>query len=184
MILENLLNILFLIAVMQILNYILTAFFANLGIVFGIILAYIAKEEVDEGRNYFIIIQNLIVIMILAVIMKMLGFHAIVVIVVFILALMGILYAQYKKKSNKKLKDRNETIKRAIIYTLMGAAFYISSRDIPYFIIIASMVFLYGFPSGTLATDFKKPYKWKVILSSSSFFITAIVLYIIAHIAG
>jgi len=184
MILENLLNFLFLIAIMQLINYALTALAANIGIVLGIALAYIAKEEIDVGRNYFIIIKDLIAIMILAVIMKMLGFYAIVVVAVPILALIGLLYIQYRKKSNKKAKPCKQAIIRAITYALMGIAFYISSKEMPYLIIISSLVFLYGFPEGTLATDFKKPNKWKIILASSSFFITAIVLYIITHITA
>ena len=47
---------------MPLLNYTLTAIIANAGIILGIILAYIAEEEIKPGKNYLIILKNIIIL--------------------------------------------------------------------------------------------------------------------------
>lgn len=170
---------------MQLLNYALTALVANAGIVFGILLVYIAEEEIKPGRNYFIIMKNLMIAMILAAIMHMFISSIILISIVSALFIALLFFIDYKiirldlKIGKNRAKIMVECITRIAAYALMGAAFYISSRDITYFIIVSSLALLYGFPAGSLALDTKKANKLKVILTSSSFFVIAMLLYII-----
>ena len=170
---------------MQLLNYALTALIANAGIILGIILAYIAEEEIKPGKNYFIILKNLIIAMILAATLHMFTSNIILISIISVLAIALLFYIDYfiigfniKSKTDKK-KAKKECITRITTYALLGIAFYISSTNIPYFIAISSLIFLYGFPAGSLAINLKKANRWRIILTSCSFFIIAMLLYII-----
>lgn len=171
---------------MPLLNYTLTAIITNAGIILGIILAYIAEEEIKPGKNYFIIMKNIIITMILAATMLMFTSNIILISIISVLAIALLFYIDYfiigfniKSKTDKK-KAKKECITRITTYTLLGIAFYLSSKNIPYFIAVSSLIFFYGFPSGSLAISLKNANKWKIILTSGSFFIITMLIYIIA----
>ncbi|MEA3515041.1 MAG: hypothetical protein U9R34_06180 [Nanoarchaeota archaeon] len=171
---------------MQLLNYALTALVANAGIVFGILLVYIAEEEIKPGRNYFIIMKNLMIAMVLAAVMHIFISNIILISIVSALFIALLFFIDYKiirlyfEIGKNRIKIIVECITRIAAYALLGAAFYISSRDITYFIIVSSLALLYGFPAGSLALNNKKANKLRIILTSSSFFVIAMLLYIIA----
>ena len=48
---------------MEILNYVLALVFSFLGIFAGMLLGYIAKEELRAGKKYFIWMQNILLIL-------------------------------------------------------------------------------------------------------------------------
>ena len=120
---------------MEILNYFLALIVSFSGIFVGMLLGYIAKEELKPGKKYFIWMQN--IILILAAIFVLYSFHLNIIlsIIIGLLITLGIIY--FKPKA-------------VIGYILLAILIFISIGNTNLFILTSSLTFLYGFPTGSL----------------------------------
>jgi len=153
---------------MQLLNYSLISIISFSGLLIGMVLAFTAKEELDPGKKYFILLQKLILLLILIFLLNFLDisiYFRIIIYALFIF-LMAI------------------NIKSQAIYPALAIVFFISSKDINLFIINSILIFFYGFPTGSLFA--KKLIKMRklfvlknIFLSYSWFVIIAIILKLI-----
>ena len=87
---------------------------------------------------------------------------------------MGILIALFPFFTKKK-------IALPIIYPFLGIVFYLSSKDLSSFVAVASLIFLFGIPSGTLSQlDEKGKLKkdFKELVFSLGFFICLILFFL------
>ena len=152
---------------MNILNYSLTALASYIGLFMGLILALISKEEIKPGKKYFIFLQKAILSVIFIVLFIFLKLNYIVVLLLIACIIIYI---------TKKKKEFNDTI---YTYILLSAIFYLSSKNINLFIIEASLIFLYGLPTGTLLTTKDKKQTTINILKNIPFILIAIILFLI-----
>ncbi len=147
---------------MQFINYLSTTTLVYAGLLAGIILGYISKEEVKAGRKYFIIIQKIILLLIIISFSAYSRLDIILRLSIFFVLISSLIIIHFK--------DINILRYSLITYTILGIIFYISSSISRLFLINSSLIFLYGFPTGTLLVDFKKN-NFVGILSRHSLFI-------------
>ena len=119
---------------MQLLNYSLISIISFSGLLIGMILAFTAKEELEPGKKYFLLLQKLTLLLILIFLLNFLDISIYFRIIIYILFIF--------------LMTIN--IKSQAIYPALAVVFFISSKDINLFIINSILIFFYGFPTGSL----------------------------------
>ena len=148
---------------MEFINYILSAIIASLGIFCGVVLGYIAKEELKPGKKYLILLQY-VLIAVMIVLMVYFRFEEEIVFL-FVAALFFVIY---KTRFKKQIMPE--------IYVLFALIF--SKAPAAAFIVWSSLIFLYGFPTGSLLYMKKNWIKLCLIVSLMFFFIS-IILYLV-----
>jgi len=150
---------------MQLLNYSLISLISFSGLLVGMLLAFTAKEELEPGKKYFLLLQKLTLLLILIFLLNFFNINLYLRITIYILfiCLMTI------------------NIKSQVIYPLLAVVFFLSLKDMNLFIINSILIFLYGFPTGSLfAKKLIKKKKLvvfkKILLTYSWFILIAIVL--------
>ena len=149
------------------LSYLLTSIIVFLGLPIGIILAYIAKEEIKPGKSYLVFFQSLLFLLIVVFLMYSFNLH-IAVIIIIALLLIGLMYV---------LRYKYET---TAIYPLLAVFLYMSSKNTNLFMIESSLIFLYGLPTGSLLINFKKNNYIKIILAHTTFLLVALIIFAIS----
>ncbi len=118
-------------------NYFLATTISILGLVCGLIISYIAKEELVPGRRHFIRLHDALASLIIAVILLSFNirswFAVITAIIVFMI-----------------LSLIRNTKKVYITYPALAIIMFISERYPKYFFITASLFFIFGFPTASL----------------------------------
>jgi hypothetical protein len=115
---------------------ILLILLAFLGLIAGVILANYTKEELDEGKKYFILLEKLVLLLIIVLLLFKTGSNFFVTSIFFILGAVSF-----------SLIGRTYPI---LALAVLMASFFSNN----YFGIVVALVFLYGLPIGTLL--FKK----------------------------
>ena len=156
---------------MEVLTYFLTGIITYLGLGCGIGLAYIAKEELNDGRKYFILSQNIILPLIIFSFLYFLKVSLIIDITLLIISFICLYYFNNLKNDNFKKNFY-------YIYLILGIIFFISSKNNNFFIVESSLIFLYGFPTGSLIIDVKKNNFFEILLKTISFIFISIVLFL------
>lgn len=151
---------------MEILNYFLISLIVYIGLIAGIVISYMAKEEINPGRRYFVLAHNIILAFILFFILEFIHAN---VFVTLLLPLAFVVFLFYYTETYKK---------SPVLYGILGGFFYISSFDINNLIIMSSLIFFYGLLIGALHVDFKEKNYFKVILKNLLFFICLILFFI------
>jgi len=145
---------------MEILNYALATFFTFSGLLIGFILAVIAKEELESGKDYYFLIQNLTFALI---VFFVLFFNNLVIWLAVVIALLAYIFAGKSK------------INHLAIYLSLAIIFNASFRNkLSLFIIVASLIFIHGVSTGTILTyklKNKKLRTLETILIKYGFFI-------------
>lgn len=125
--------------------FLITALICFLGIYCGVAVGKIAEEELDDGKKYFVIIGDVILGGLLFFIT---AFVARNIIIAGLVSVIGFLILRYLKlKLIRKI---------LLVYILLGVALnfgYQTSISYPALFTypaIATLVFLYGFPAGSL----------------------------------
>jgi len=154
---------------MQLINYTLTLTVSFLGLILGIILAYIAKEELRPGKKYFILLQKIILTLIPSFFLFYLLKENISLLIISLL-MFSILINSYSKK-----------IKTHYIYPILALIFYFSSKNIDLFKIQAFLIFLYGFPTGSLLTKVTKKNYIGIVLKHISFIVIGLLLFFVFY---
>ncbi len=123
--------------------YLLSSIIAFSGLLFGIATAFIAKDELKAGREYFIALQNLIIALIVGVLAYFSGIELYFVAILTLIAFFILYLIGTEKKSYA-------------IYPLLAVVFYIGSGIRTFFIAESALIFLYGFPTAGLLIKKKK----------------------------
>ena len=152
---------------MQFLNYLLALIISFSGLIIGLALAIIAKEEISPGKKYFIFLQKAILLLIFIFLIYFLKLNLINWIIVLLFIFIYLIKYQWNKKINESF----------YIYLILSIIFYISSKSLNLFIIESSLIFLYGLPTGTLSTAKNKKESIINILKNMLFIILAIILF-------
>ena len=151
---------------MNLTNYLLTSIAVYLGLIAGIIVSYMSKEELKPGKRYFIIMHNIVLAFILFFILELFNLNIYLIIILILILLISLFsFKEVYKKSY-------------IVYFLLGTIFYLSHKNINYFLIISALIFLYGMPTSALQLDFKKKNYYKVIIKNLLFFICLLLFFI------
>ena len=153
---------------MQLLNYSLISLISFLGLLVGMLLAFTAKEELEPGKKYFQLLQKLTLLLIVIFLLNFFNINIYLRIIIYILFIF--------------LMTLN--IKSQIIYPVLGVVFFLSLRDINLFTTNSILIFLYGFPTGSLFTkkiiNKRKLFVFKkIILNYFWFVVIAIILKLI-----
>jgi hypothetical protein len=149
---------------MDLVSYSLAAIIVVLGFVCGIVLRLFTKEEMKAGRKYFIYLQYAILAVIIAL---MIYFRMHYVIILIFLAVLVMVFS----------KSRMKKPMPASVYIIFGMLFFEASRS-SLFILFSSLMFLFGFPAGSLM-DLKKKWQNHDIAYIVSFLVMAFVLYFV-----
>ena len=124
------------------LNYFIASPVVGLGIILGAILAIIAKEEIKQGMNYFLLLKNIIYPMII-LITSAYYFNINFAISVSVLILLPIIFIKKFQLS--------------LIYVSFAIIYILSSVNSSFFILISSLIFFAGFPIASIgASDLRK----------------------------
>ena len=153
---------------MQLLNYSLISLISSLGLLVGMILAFTAKEELEPGKKYFQLLQKLTLLLIVIFLLNFFNINLYLRIIIYLLFIFLI----------------TVNIKSQMIYPVLGVVFFLSLRDINLFTTNSILIFLYGFPTGSLFTkkiiNKRKLFVFKkIILNYFWFVVIAIILKLI-----
>ncbi len=119
-------------------TYILTTLFAFLGVYVGAILAFISPEELKPGRMYLRACMNTVLIFTVLILLYSYNAHIAVLILLGVAASSFLYYTSDTSPVNQ------------IAYFLLGIAFFFAAKNADLFILISSLVFIYGLPLGSL----------------------------------
>lgn len=147
---------------MEVLNYVLVSLAVFSGLLVGWLVGVIAKEELKPGKKYLVLLKRFLfcaVFLIAAIFIV----SSIWLTLVFIGALIYFFAGEYP------LKD-------VVVYLLFGIVFYLSVERL--FLLQASLMFIYGFPVGSLMYFEKKKIK-DAFLRYAWFIPVAIVLFLV-----
>lgn len=116
------------------------------GIIMGSIVALIAKEELKSGRKYFLALEKF---MIAGILLLSIFFAQHTVLKIVFAAILVYLFV-FKFSFND-----------IIIYLLFGFIYFIFANNFNILILLSSLMFLYGFPAGTMTVceNYSKSYK-------------------------
>ena len=148
-------------------NYSLVVLVTFLGLFAGFFLALIAKEELEPGKDYFRFLQNVTIALI---IFFLLHYNSLPIWLTIMVALLTFFFVGKSK------------INPIAVYLFLGVIFNSAFRNkLSVFILIASLIFVYGIPTATLLTYNLKHKKLKILkdilLKYGIFIPIAIVLF-------
>lgn len=123
------------------LNEILMLLFSLTGIIFGLSLTYIAPEELAAGKKYFILSKRVLFVMISLVIIYYLSAGKQVQYLLLFTALLSSLFI-----FDFKTKRRGYYGFHYLFFVLP----YFLNENTAFHLILASLIFLYGLPVGSL----------------------------------
>jgi len=149
---------------MPFINYFLTSIISFSGLIIGIIISVMADEEIKPGKNYFIYLQKLILILILFFILYFYNLN------LYLVVFASLIFAAVIHFYN---------IPSKIVYPFLAVVFAISYGIEKLFLIESSLIFLYGLPTASLLIDFKKKNYTKIILGHISFVVISLALFLI-----
>ncbi len=131
-----------------------------LGLIIGIFLGKVTKEEIKPGRKYFNYLQLLILITIIISLLFLVKFSLIFL----LLLVIGFLFEIFVKYE-----------KLYFYFGLYALFSYLTSKD--YLVLASSLIFIYGLTYGTLVYENKKLINKTILISLVLFFITFLLLF-------
>jgi hypothetical protein len=152
---------------MDLINYISILLLSYIGLASGMVLALIAKEEILAGTSYFVWLQRVILIAVIAVSGYFLQLPFFIWLIIAALLIITLLQQRI---------DRNVFF----LYCLLSLLFYLNSQNKISFPLAASLIFLEGLPSGALLLDFEKKKYIKIILGNLHFIVLSILMQFIS----
>jgi hypothetical protein len=126
---------------MEVLNYLLALVASFSGIFVGMFLGYIAKEELKPGKQYFLWMQNIILILSGIFVLYSFHFNVVLFVITGLVITLGII---------------NFSPDGIMGYVFLAILVFLSIGNTNLFILTSSMVFLYGLPAGSLFLIRKK----------------------------
>lgn len=120
---------------MAILETILTAIISILGYPSGLLISYLTKEELKPGKKYFILLENIMLIVAVSIGIYALQFNLYLSIISAIIATIGIAIIQPKPLAG---------------YPIMLITFLISTKNINLLLFTSSAIFIYGLAAASI----------------------------------
>jgi hypothetical protein len=148
--------------------FFLTLIVSFIGLYAGLVLARVAREELKSGKRYFVFMQQVLLLIMIALMAYFYKLYVVGIIIVVLIA--ALLYFLRKVDISR------------IIYSVLGAAFTFSFYSQQLFYLTASLVFIYGFPTSSLIYLNEKNKKaWflikKVFFNYFYYLVVALVIY-------
>lgn len=155
---------------MQFINYFFVSIISFLGLLIGILLVRIAPEEQKLLEKNFSLSRKifLLLIFIFLFFYYYKEIFYLVLLILFFLLLFII-----------ELKIKNQFKKSALIYSLLGILFFLSSKNLNLFTIESSLILMYGLPTASLIYNKKENNHYKIIFYNMGFIIIANLLFFI-----
>lgn len=116
-------------------NQILASALAFSGLFAGMAIAYFAKEELESGKKYLLLMQKALLVIIFAIFLNYLQINTYLKFALYLAAILVVAFIE---------------ISHYIVYFLFLPVLVLSSRNMLVFSIQASLVFAYGLPTGSL----------------------------------
>ena len=111
------------------------------GVLWGAILGYIAKEELEQGKNYFILGKNVMLVFLGMFSVAFLVYEKNYVFLIELAVLMFLLgYVIWKKKQ----------VVEVVLSSILSFFVYLVSGSLLFLEVFISMLFVYGLVLGTL----------------------------------
>ena len=129
---------------MEAVNYFLGLVIIFAGIITGMILAFIAKEELKPGKKYILLFQKVLLSLIFVISISYSGHIALSIVLSAVLVYLFI----FKFPFNDKLT-----------YCVFGFIYFMFANNFKLIIPLSVMMFLYGFPTGSLIAETDEDYK-------------------------
>ena len=158
-------------------TYILLALLCPLGLLVGYALGWIAESELKTGKPLLIGLKEFFIALMIYFFFK-LQFSFWISIIAASIFFTWVAYVHvncvpgFSKKMCKKIKQMRSN---TLVYLLLACDFFLSTQ-IPGYEILPSLIFLYGFPAGSLIYYYKEPPK-KLIVPMMLFFVSAMILF-------
>lgn len=143
---------------MEIINLI-AAIVAFSGIIVGVLLAHFAKEEIKPGKPYLAMLQKSLYLILAVIMVNFFEIPILFRIVVYVLIMFIVVFVN---------------IKSELLYPAFGILLYLSATNSMTFLLVASLVFLIGFPTGSLAVNPKQKIRkeaFRIALIHSGFIV-------------
>jgi hypothetical protein len=147
----------------------LSSIVAVSGLGCGVALAYIAPEELKDGKKYFIALQKIIASLIIYFFLRLFGIHYLISAIAVLVFFLSHWYS-----NTEKIKYYSE-----ITYGIFALILFAAQKNANYFFLTAILIFLYGFPTGSIEMQKKKGAIVRLI-KPATVFIAMMVLLIIA----
>jgi hypothetical protein len=154
---------------MGLLNYIIILMLCYSGLIAGIVLAWMAKEEMIAGKQYLQWFQRIIIAALAAITGIFLHPSFFIWLAVAVLLTFTLFSGKIERGT-------------FFLYCLLSLVFYLNSQNQTSFPIVASLIFLAGLPTGSLLLDFEKKNHFKIMLYNIHFIILAAIMIFISTI--
>jgi len=153
---------------MEAINYILSVLIVFIGLIIGIIIAKYTEEELKAGKKYFSILQKLLLFVIFILFLFFLKIKMIYIIIDCVLFIILLIVIKLKKN--------------IIAYNLLAIVLFLTAKNDIFFIYLSGLIFLYGFPTGSLFYYNTKKNKLKIFFKSYIWFLVlSLFLFIIFY---
>lgn len=156
------------------LTFFFTLLIASLGIVCGSLVAIPSKSELKEGEKHFMLLQKIVLSAMIFFFLVLLAFDLAyynLICLIFAVIISVLLMKYFPYTGNPAL------------FALFGIIFYFSSTNTEAFFIQSALIFLYGFPAGSLLfeKDFLRVAK-NLLIRMLSFAAVASALYLLFYL--
>lgn len=158
---------------MDFISYFLSVIIAYSGILFGLLLGKIAKEELKPGKRFFLLMQNILFIMFL-VLFLFFFLNNKILIIMGILIIIIIIFKSIKQNFGVILK---KSINPYYVYIIYGILIFLVQIKLNEFFVLLTIIFVYGLPTGSLVYYSKKDIL-KQVLSKTVFLGIAAVVFL------
>ncbi|MFH1510881.1 MAG: hypothetical protein ABIF10_04255 [Candidatus Woesearchaeota archaeon] len=146
-------------------QYVLSVVFAYLGLAAGLIISYMAREELKPGRKHFVLAQQILLVVIFEVFFFLFGWTWVSMLVYGLFVVIILQFVTLSKAN-------------PYMYSVFGF-FAFFAKDIAGFALICSLIFIYGLLSAALELDVKKKNYARILLRSFGFVVVAVLLWIV-----
>lgn len=144
---------------MELINYALASFIVSLGIICGLVIGKMAKEELRPGRKYLAIMQSL-AILLMVVFAAYLNLRPYITVLLAFLFLIRLHHVNILKEPKPSFYY--------IAYIIFSLLFFEASRS-DSLIVFPALIFIYGLPTGSLLLMRKKRVKHAFIVPALFF---------------
>ena len=148
---------------MQFANYFFASIISFLGLAIGFMLIKIAPEEQQQLMKYFSFAKKFLLLLISIFLIFHYSYNSLYILGL-IACCMLLLYI------DKKIKDI--TKKSMLIYLILGFLFFLSSKDTSLFVLVSSLILLYGMFNSSML-EMKPGVYGKFLANNAIFILTA-----------
>ena len=148
-------------------DYFLAPMISYLGLLVGMALILMCREEQKPGKRYFIILKKILLFLSISVFLFFIGIS--IILLASLSALMALLL------SWEKMPVKNDML----AYLIFGIIIAMSYASQQYFMIQSVIVFIYGLPASSFAFDARKKNYLGMFGKNAVFFIPVIIIYLL-----